>query len=231
MEHLRRPVDPQKPKQCEKFWRGQKRRKRENKTKIWVIIRGVSGTGQTRNPIPTRPGQNRVGQRRCACALARLLARLALPRLPAHLASPHLPAPIFLTPVSHLPPSRLPSSPASLPCLRSPAVSASFPVSVLPPSPPPSLSPFSCRLAPHPSRPSRASASASPSSPSLSPLRLYFFSVGEAAVKIQLRRSPLSRSNSGDPASALPAVELSRSSSGAPAPTLPAPDCRNRNGV
>ncbi|KAL5993391.1 hypothetical protein ACLOJK_014315 [Asimina triloba] len=155
--------------------------------------------------------------------------------------SRHLPPPF---PVSVLVPSPPPSlSPFShrlslLPCLRSPPspppslspfspVSASFPVSVLPPSQPPSLSPISPVSASFPVSvlpPSRASSFASisrlrlrlrlPFFPFPLALRLCFFSVDEAAVEIQLRRSPLS--SCGDPAPALPAVELSRSSSSAP---------------
>ncbi|KAL6003171.1 hypothetical protein ACLOJK_023394 [Asimina triloba] len=154
-----------------------------------------------------------------------LPARLALPRLPTRLASPpcslfpssSLPSPIFLPPVSrHLPPP--------------------FPVSVLPPYPVSlrgSASSSPCYfLLPSPSRacflltpppPSRASTSASPSSPSLSPLRLCFFLVGEAAVDIQLQRSLLSGSSFGTPCCRDPAPGLqlrrsllSRSNSGAP---------------
>ncbi|KAL5999742.1 hypothetical protein ACLOJK_038027 [Asimina triloba] len=159
-----------------------------------ILARGVSGTGQTRNPgtNPTRasaaapspspsPAPSSVAALACAVVRfrLRLSSLLASPRLVSLLASSRvaslfpvpsssLPSPIFLPPVSrHLPPP--------------------FPVSVLPPYPV-SL---------------RGSASASPSSPSLSPLRLCFFLVGEAAVDIQLRRSLLSGSSS-----ALPAVEI-----------------------
>ncbi|KAL5976321.1 hypothetical protein ACLOJK_020652 [Asimina triloba] len=145
-------------------------------------------------------------QRSCAIAIALALALTCAvvglrprlrrrpfppsPFLPARLASPRLPARLASPPCSLFPSSSLPS-PIFLPPV-SRHLPPPFPVSVLPPYPV-SL---------------RGSASASPSSPSLSPLRLCFFLVGEAAVDIQLRRSLLSGSSSGTPCCRDPAPGL-----------------------
>ncbi|KAL6007299.1 3-ketoacyl-CoA synthase 11 [Asimina triloba] len=188
-------------------------------------------------PVPTRPVFHiqiyvfafaALIQRRCACALARLLARLASPPC-SHLPPSRLPSsPIFLPPVSrHLPPPFpvfvLPPSPPPSLSPFSP-VSASFPVSVLPRlgllpclrsplSPPPPLSPFSPVSASFPVSvlpPSRASSFASIFRLRL---RLPFFPFPLAPPPLFLLSR---RSCCRDPPPALPAVELSRSSSGAP---------------
>ncbi|KAL5989476.1 hypothetical protein ACLOJK_010368 [Asimina triloba] len=171
------------------------------------------------NPAPLRPRPSP-----CSPAPSPVSA-LASPRLASSPCSPRLASP----PCSLLPPSSLPSSSLPSPVIsRLPSLSPfsrRLPSPFAAPPPPPAavfsshlhLAPVSSsrlrlHLAPPPSPPSRASASASPSSPSLSPLRLCFFLVGEAAVEIQLRRSLLSSCRD-------------------PAPALPAPDRRNRNGL